>query len=51
MPKGWFPVFEIQAMTIVIAVLSALLIGIFASIFPIQKALRTAIVDGFRFVG
>jgi putative ABC transport system permease protein len=51
MPKGWFPIFEVQAITIVIAVLSALLIGIFASIFPIQKALRTAIVDGFRFVG
>ena len=51
MPKGWFPIFEIQSMTIVIAVFSALLIGILASIFPIQKALRTAIVDGFRFVG
>jgi putative ABC transport system permease protein len=51
MPKGWFPIFEIQTMTIVIAVFSALLIGILASIFPIQKALRTAIVDGFRFVG
>jgi putative ABC transport system permease protein len=51
MPKGWFPIFEIQAITIVIAVLAALFIGILASIFPIQKALRTAIVDGFRFVG
>jgi putative ABC transport system permease protein len=51
MPKGWFPIFEIQAITIVIAVLSALFIGLLASIFPIQKALRTPIVEGFRFVG
>ena len=50
-PKGFFPVFEIEPITLIFAVLSALLIGIAASIFPIQKALRTSIVEGFRFVG
>jgi putative ABC transport system permease protein len=50
-PKGFFPVFEIETITIVFAVLSALLIGIAASIFPIQRALKTSIVEGFRFVG
>ena len=50
-PKGWFPIFEIETITIVFSVTAALMIGILASIFPIQKALRTKIVDGFRFVG
>ncbi len=50
-PKGFFPVFEIESITIIFAVLSALLIGIAASIFPILKALKTSIVEGFRFVG
>ncbi len=50
-PKGFFPVFEIETITIVLSVSSALLIGILSSIFPIQRALGTKIVDGFRFVG
>jgi putative ABC transport system permease protein len=50
-PKGFFPVFEIETVTVIFALLSAIIIGIAASIFPIQKALRTSIVDGFRFVG
>jgi putative ABC transport system permease protein len=50
-PKGFFPVFEIETITIVLSVSSALLIGVVASIFPIQRALSTKIVDGFRFVG
>jgi putative ABC transport system permease protein len=50
-PKGFFPVFEIETITIILSVSSALLIGVVASIFPIQRALSTKIVDGFRFVG
>jgi putative ABC transport system permease protein len=50
-PKGFFPVFEIETITIILSVGSALFIGIIASIFPIQRALSTKIVDGFRFVG
>jgi putative ABC transport system permease protein len=50
-PKGWFPIFQIEPITIILAVGSAILIGFAAAIFPIQKALRTKIVEGFRFVG
>jgi putative ABC transport system permease protein len=50
-PKGFMPIFELEPITIVFAVSSALLIGIIAAVFPIQRALSTKIVDGFRFVG
>lgn len=50
-PKGFFPVFEIEPITIILAISAAVIIGIAAAIFPIQRALRTRIVDGFRFVG
>ena len=50
-PKGFFPYFFITPSTLVIAGSAALVIGMAASIFPIQRALRTRIVDGLRFVG
>lgn len=50
-PKGMFPVFEVEPVTVILAVSTALFIGIAAAIFPIQRALHTKIVDGFRFVG
>lgn len=50
-PKGFFPFFFIEPITIILAAGSALLIGVLAAIFPIQRALGTKIVDGFRFVG
>lgn len=50
-PKGMFPVFELEPITLVFAVSAVILIGVAASIFPIQKALRTSIVDGLRFIG
>lgn len=50
-PKGFMPIFELEPITIVLAIGSALLIGVVAAVFPIQRALRTKIVDGFRFVG
>ncbi|MBT8377919.1 MAG: FtsX-like permease family protein [Ignavibacteria bacterium] len=50
-PKGFFPVFELEPITLVFAVSSAILIGIAASLFPIMKALKTSIVDGLRFIG
>lgn len=50
-PKGFFPFFFIEPMTTILAAGSALLIGGLAAIFPIQRALGTKIVDGFRFVG
>ena len=50
-PKGFFPFFYIEPITTILAFSAAILIGILASIFPIQRALKTKIVDGFRFVG
>lgn len=51
MPKGWFPVFNLEPSTIAIATTSALLVGVLASLVPIQQALKTRIVDGLRFIG
>lgn len=50
-PKGMFPIFNLETITIILAVVSVIFIGLAASIFPIQKALRTRIVDGLRFIG
>ncbi len=50
-PKGIFPYFFITPTTLMLAAGAALFIGLIASIFPIQRALRTRIVDGLRFAG
>ena len=50
-PKGMFPVFQMEPVTIILALTAVGLISIIAAIFPIQRALSTKIVDGFRFVG
>ncbi|MBU1100272.1 MAG: ABC transporter permease [Bacteroidetes bacterium] len=50
-PKGFFPVFQVEPITLILAISAALIIGVAAAIFPIQRALTTKIVDGFRFVG
>ena len=50
-PKGFFPVFQIEPITVILAVSAAILIGVAAAIFPIHRALNTKIIDGFRFVG
>jgi putative ABC transport system permease protein len=50
-PKGMFPIFVIEPITVIFAVAAALFIGVAASIFPIQRVLSTKIVEGFRFVG
>jgi putative ABC transport system permease protein len=51
MPKGFFPYFFITPLTLLLAGGAALFVGLAASIFPIQRALRTKIVDGLRFIG
>lgn len=51
MPKGFFPVFYIEPSTWVIAAAAAMLVGVAAAIVPIQRVLRTRIVDGLRFIG
>jgi putative ABC transport system permease protein len=50
-PKGFFPVFNIEPITVVLAGLSAIVVGLLASLFPIQRALGTKIVDGLRHIG
>ena len=50
-PKGFFPIFYVETSTVILAALLAILVGIAASIFPIQRAVRTSIVDGLRFIG
>jgi putative ABC transport system permease protein len=50
-PKTWFPIFYVEPSTVVLAGLSAVGVGIAASFFPIQRAVRTSIVNGLRFVG
>lgn len=51
LPKGFFPYFFITPTTLFLAATAALTVGLAASIFPIQRALRTRIVDGLRFIG
>jgi putative ABC transport system permease protein len=51
LPKGWFPIFFVEPMTIILSCGLALLVGILASIFPIQRAINTKIVDGLRQIG
>lgn len=51
MPKGWFPIFNLAPITMILAGVSALTVGIVAALFPIQRALGTKIVDGLRHIG
>lgn len=50
-PKGMFPVFQIEPVTLVLALTAVMVIGVSAAIFPAQRAVSTRIVDGFRFLG
>jgi putative ABC transport system permease protein len=51
LPSGWFPVFNIEPITIVFAVLTAIMAGVVSSVFPIYRALNMKIVDGLRQIG
>lgn len=50
-PKGFFPIFKLEPISVILAISAIILIGLLASLFPLRNALRTKIVDGFRFVG
>jgi putative ABC transport system permease protein len=50
-PKGWFPIFNLESITMILAASSAILVGVVASLFPIQRAIATRIVDGLRHLG
>ncbi|MDI6765314.1 MAG: ABC transporter permease [Bacteroidota bacterium] len=51
MPKGWFPIFNVENITLILASSAAILVGVLASVFPIQRTLNTKIVDGLRQIG
>ncbi len=51
LPKGFFPLFYVEPLLVIVAGLAALGVGLLASIFPIQRALATKIVDGLRHMG
>jgi len=49
--KYFFPVFEVKPITVVLAGIFAVVVGVLASVFPILRATRISIVDGLRVVG
>ncbi len=51
LPKGWFPVFQMAPVTVVMALAAVLLVGVASAVFPLRRSLTTRIVDGFRYVG
>ena len=51
LPAGWFPVFNVEPITLVLAVASALVAGVVAGVVPVIRTLRMKIVDGLRQVG
>ncbi len=50
-PKGWFPVFKIEPITMALLIAAVIFIGLASAIFPIRRAASTSIVDGMRFMG
>ncbi len=50
-PKNIFPVFYIETHIVVYAFIAAVMVGLLSAIFPVFKALRTPIVEGFRHIG
>ena len=51
LPASWFPVFYVEAFTVILAVTIVLLVGLTAATFPISRAVRMKIVDGLRQIG
>jgi putative ABC transport system permease protein len=47
----FFPIFNVETITIVMAIAVALLAGFVAAFFPTVRALRMKIVDGLRSIG
>jgi len=50
-PSGWFPIFDLKPMTLVLSGLSALIVGVIAALFPVWRAASMKIVDGLRQIG
>lgn len=51
LPSGWFPIFNVDTLTIVLAFLAAIIAGVVAAAFPLSRTVRMKIVDGLRQVG
>jgi ABC-type antimicrobial peptide transport system permease subunit len=47
----FFPVFNVETITIILAALVAALAGVVAALFPTIRALRTSIAEGLRAIG
>ncbi len=47
----FFPVFNVETITIVLAAIVAALAGVVAALFPTIRALRTSIAEGLRAIG
>jgi putative ABC transport system permease protein len=47
----FFPIFNVETVTIVMAIVVALLSGVIAALFPSFRAVRMRIVDGLRAIG
>ncbi|MBM2845305.1 MAG: hypothetical protein HW407_617 [Bacteroidetes bacterium] len=50
-PSGWFPIFDLKPMTLVLSGLSSLIVGIIAALFPVWRAASMKVVDGLRQIG
>ncbi|MCK5126617.1 MAG: ABC transporter permease [candidate division Zixibacteria bacterium] len=48
--SAFFPGFAVEPITFITCMVTALLVGLIASIFPIQRVLSTKIVDGLRVI-
>ncbi|MCI0531773.1 MAG: ABC transporter permease [candidate division Zixibacteria bacterium] len=46
----FFPIFEVESLTLILAVLASIFVGIAAAIFPVSRAVRIPIVEGLRVV-
>jgi len=47
----FFPIFNVEPITIILAVVVALLAGVVAAVFPAVRTLRTSIAEGLRAIG
>lgn len=47
----FFPIFNVEPVTIILAVSVALLSGVIAAVFPAARTLRTSIAEGLRSIG
>ncbi|RMF61564.1 MAG: ABC transporter permease [Calditrichaeota bacterium] len=48
---NFFPVFEMQETTVLLAVLASLAVGVLAALFPSLQAVRMKIADGLLYIG